>query len=436
MKFFILLILTLSCGKHQMPDEQDFRDSDGDQVLNKDEVQVMEKYIARTVPMEKIEAELEFYTGNTTPTKHTFQLSNLIDLDNYSKDLLVKNLNTIKESEHFTEFSTLVPKKNDNSIVFNQEMYKVHLRFSTKKATPQRLYLSKGGLKTLLGGWKPLMQVELTQNQLSEIISGESVFFLSFIPSNEESIGEKTFRVLVNDGTKTTVHYISKELSLKEILAFLGINTYKLIDDQNLLTTGIHPDFPEWWIRQFGDNFIIVKEELSILAGHYLKDFIKTSYELKRVNGVAHAPFTFTKPLHARTLLRIQGTKTYVGFAESVREYRQGGGRDGNQFDCEDFYRQPLPEKNTALDISFLINQLDLNQHNIELRQFNAASNLHWEAELPQDIENFSLRLNNLGPKEYVPTGLYSSTCKSTRPSMMTSEGRLNLKFDVFVEKI
>lgn len=420
-----------------MPSEQDFRDSDGDQVLNKDEEQQMGKFVAQTIPLERIEAVLEFYTGLNNVEKHTYELKNQFDLNQYSKNLLVRNLSALKQTDHFSEFSTLTLEQSGQIILPKEEIFKIHLRFRTKKSHPQNLYLYKSGLKTLIAAWKPMMQIELTHQQLAEILGGESFLYLSFDESSEDSVAKKTYRVFINDGAQARAYYISKELTLEEMLSKFSINTFKFIGEENLLTTVIFPSVPEWWVRKFGDNIIVVKEDLKIISEHYFKGFNKFYSEAKRVNGVSGAPFKLSKPLEARALLRITGKRTQVNFHTYDREYRSGsGGKDGDHNQCKDYLRKSLPEKDILFDTIFLSSQMILSHHHVVLREFKHGSEILWELEIPAGFENFTLGLSSLNSKDYVETGLYSSNCAHKKVARQATEGRLELKIEAYIEKI
>lgn len=426
-----------------MPAEQDFRDSDGDQVVNKDETEGIDKFIAKIIPLETVEVEMEFYTRSDKLKKYTFQLSNHFDLNTYSKDLLVKNPASIKIENHFSEFSTLNLQSKNQFTLPNEESFKVYLRFSTNRTNPQKVYLHKSGLKTLLGEWKPLMELKFTNEQLSEILSGESTFFLTFFESTEESIEKKTNRVFINDGTKTTGYYISKDLPLDEILKHFDIESYKSIEEQNLLTTVYETEIPHWWLRILNNNIIIVKAELGLLTEHYLKAFDKTTQKLKRINGISSPSIGLSKSSGGRALLKISGKKTHVSFKQEIREYRKGGGgKEGDHDACKDFYRIPLPEKETTIELKYLFDQLSfgnigkVDQESLSIREISDGPETFWEIEVPAGPVQMNLILNNLQSQDYIPTGLYDSNCVPKKISLRTNEGRLELSIDVYIEKI
>ena len=110
MKYLLIFLILTSCGKHTAPAEKDLRDSDGDGSSNEYD---SDKFKADVVTMEKINAVLEFETGRNIIVKHTFNLGNNIDLQEFSKDLMVKKSSSTTDDDFFSEFSVLkIREKN------------------------------------------------------------------------------------------------------------------------------------------------------------------------------------------------------------------------------------------------------------------------------------------------------------------------------------
>jgi hypothetical protein len=103
MKTLLLLLLLAACGKNEMPPENDMNDSDGDSIPNYREAE-MDKYISKVFPLQEVETEIEFQTGSTKLTSHKFMISNKIDLQKYSVDLLVRNLVSLKSNDTLVNF--------------------------------------------------------------------------------------------------------------------------------------------------------------------------------------------------------------------------------------------------------------------------------------------------------------------------------------------
>ena len=141
MKLLILIIFLSSCGKLQMPGYQDYGDSDGDQVLNKDETNFERMKIAAVIPMEYVEVKMDFYEGLSNIKKHSLMMSNNLDLNQYSKDLLVKSEHHLRLNDYFTEFTSLQLKEAADIHLDEQRRFPVSLSFSSMKVNRNNFFI-------------------------------------------------------------------------------------------------------------------------------------------------------------------------------------------------------------------------------------------------------------------------------------------------------
>lgn len=298
------------------------------------------------------------------------------------------------------------------------------------------------------------MEFELTSEQLNAILTGEAHFVATHLnekkafynQTQEASIQEKTYRVLVNDGEKTNIHYISKDLPVSEILRYFNIKTYKNIDEQNLLTTTLKPELTEWWVRQINNrDIIIAKDNLRSLSDHYMEGFQKFNLKLVRVNGVLVAPLKITKNPAAKVLLKIRGEQNTVTFSlNTIKRGQRIGGQNADFWECKDQYRNASAVTTHALKEDFMLDILDLHSKNKTLNTIKAADDekgrfLEIKVETP--AEEFDLAIDGLPNNLYVQEGIYHSKCiganePKIKPNLQVPERSLTMNVEAFVEKI
>lgn len=452
MKTILLMLLLASCGKHEMPAAQDLNDNDGDQIPNAYEKEGM-KDIADVEPLEEIEAELEYQSGLTKLVNHKFILSNKLDLQKYSRDLLVKNSLSLISSDYFSEFSYLRLKENLNPDLGNEGFFRVVLRSANSKANPKELFLIYPDRKISLGKWNSTFDFELNSSDLKAILKGEAHIAMSHLNTKvnfwsedqEDTIRAKTFRVFMNDGTKTAIYYMSKKLNTESVLKYFKISKYKNIEEQNLLTTTLKPQSAEWWIRKVSDrDIIIVKDNLRMLSNHYLEGFDKKKMTFKRENGKTQSQLTFNKHSAARILLKIRGQQqTVTYFEETRKEYGNHGKERG--WECHLSYRSASPITVKDLDPLDIVKSLRLNgiETQSELKLLNDETGTFWEVEVNSNEEILNLSLENLTSQEYLQEGLFAKRCTSdsigepkVKPNLQVPERSLTLNIEAFVEKI
>lgn len=452
MRYFIFLFFIFSCGKNEMPKTEDLRDSDGDQVINRDEISKRDISIAGIQPIEEIKGSLEFYQGLSIQKKYTLNFSNNRNLDQYSKDLMVKDIHSFKMNEYFSEFSRLIFQSGEKIDFSNEELVQVKIQYSQTRSVPKKLFLVLPDKKIVLGDWKQTMYFQLTKEQLKRIISHEGFLTLSFLDSKANffhqtralSIEEKTYRVFVNDGQDTNSYYISKERTFSEILNLLKIDSYQMIDDWNLLTTTIPQDSPTWWIRIINKNdIVIVFENLRNLSNHYFSQFEKLTSKIGRINGFSKPDSKIIKNINSKALIKIRGLRTKLSFKEEkIERWRGRGGIEGTYDFCVDLYRKVVRERPVFFDLNFLIQNLriETSPHHlldqIKMNELKDEIGTFWELVIPAGIEELKMSLINLNPKEYLATGHYSSTCDRVKPPLRSIEGHLELKIESYIEKI
>jgi len=322
-----ILILVIACGKHEMPEKQDLRDSDGDQISNNLEAEGIDKYIADVTPF-KVQAELKIQQGIAAIKIHSLLLENNTNLAAFSKDLMVKHPKKLPIDDYFSEFSVLRIQNKFEPIPVTEEETPIKIQFDNMKGQIKNLSLLLSDKKIFLGSWEDTIQLKLKKNHLMAILKGEAFLALSkniklnsyAEQTQEESIKEKTYRVFMDNGNEVKIYYVSKELSFKDFLKHLKVDMYKMIEDQNLLSKGIQSDLPEWWVKSFNNSDkVVINADLRSLSEHYFLGFKKSGAAINRKNGYSDKLITIKKELEGKALVKIRPIRFKKLFIESER---------------------------------------------------------------------------------------------------------------------
>ena len=451
MKMILLLLLLAACGKHEMPPADDMGDSDGDMIPNYREVE-MDKYISKVVPLQEIEAEMVFQTGSGVLSSHKILISNKIDLQKYSIDLLIKNIATLQTNDYFSEFSHMRLKPKQNITLSEPGIVRLNIKTSEIQTQPTSVFVVYPDKKVLLGDWKQNMDINIASEDLNAVLNGAANIAFThltgkisfFDKTKDDTIREKTYRVLLNNGSKTDIHYVSKELKFEDILRYFNIESFRNIDDVNLLTTTHKPLASEWWIRKINDrDIIIVNENLRTLSDHYLDGFAKKELKLHRQNGVSQRNLIINKNPAAKVLLKIRGNKNTVSFRVEKKKDSDNVGRD-RYWVCDLYYRSASQPQGTDISGEEIGANLRINglvPTRMQVLADEQGSFL--EVEISNEQTDFELKLDNFAQNQYLPVGLYDKKCdKSGTPgpelksNPQATEHSLSLNIEAFVEKI
>jgi hypothetical protein len=452
MKYLLIFLIISACGKYQEPIQQDLRDSDGDSIRNNID---SDKFKANIVTLDEIHATFEFQTGHNILKTHSYELTNKPDLESHSKDLLVKNPLSLIDKKFFSEFSRMSIKTSPKENVELVPRNRITINFSKTKNPPNSIYLVNSDRKIKISDWAENVELYLSQNDLNSIITGKSFLWLShsYLNSNiEEGIKNKSYRVHYNKGSQSEVFYISKELTVSQVLNKLGVFKHKNIEEENLLTTTIKPEVSEWWVRILNKNdIVVVHANTRQLSDHYFTTLEHKTGTVSRFNGFSYANFSLSKNINARTLLKIRATQKTAQFSESYKDNRvRIGGRDNSEkYGCVAHMRSLTSEYTTSFSPEDLKQVLMINENNpeqqndsIEVRYLQDELGPFWEIEL-MNTNYFELSLSNISKALYTPTGQYKSDqCigndrnQNYTNNLQTPERSLILNIEAFVEII
>jgi hypothetical protein len=448
MKYFILILFLVSligCGKDAIIDTKDYRDEDGDQIVDRDELSKRDQLIANLISMETIQGEIIFYEGISGIRKHTLTFSNEINLEKYALNLLIKNRKGLERGHHFSEFTHLRINSDIPQNIFDQKEYQVQVKFKPLKSKPKRIYFVSHDEKTTHFPWLQEMTLKLTKENFRLLLGSKAFFAVDYLEDKSpsfsqdrfETIRAKTYRTIIYDGQRTQVLYVSKKLQFEEILKSLNINEANHIEDINLFDVEENSHTSKWWFRIISeDDILLVKESEANLKKLFIDLFEHRKQILQRKNGISGGEIKWSKPQHSRMILKLKGFKTELTFKIEKDEEFRGGGRDGDK--CEYVYShidktRKIELKTKDLEDSIVIlTDGSESHHQIILKELINE----WEIQVPEGIEDISLNIKDLEKSMFRTTGLIQASCGGVKTSQTAVEGEFSLDITSYIEKI
>lgn len=457
MKFLLLMLVVAGCGRHEMPKAHDLGDLDGDQIPNAYETSEFDKRVANVTPLGNIQAELRLKQGISTEVVSTIEFENTVDISSYTKDLLVKSIHSLPVDDYFSQYSFLRIKPGKAAISIDQAQVYVKL---TVKGTDQRLDLSLISKKStlLLGTFKGAYDFELSKDVIDKVQRGEVSLAISrndisksYLPSQEETVKARTYRVFYDDGIETKIFYVSKEFPFEEFIGSLGITQTQHIDEVDLLTTGQTHRAPLWWLRNLNSqDRVVVKEDVKNLSTHYLQTLETGKVKITRDNGVASGTLSLRKHPAARALVKIRGSRFLNTFNESTHpmtfQYLNKDPVFLVKLKCHGKRRELKGQEPAQVDEDQLRSTLQLVSDDAavlyyELRAGQDEQGVFWELRVPEGVVKFDAYLKNLPESSSTTTGTYFSDCRGQgqpfyNTASINPESQLNFFFETYVEKI
>ena len=447
MKWLILLVL-ISCGKHEEPTARDIQDSDGDQILNYEESD-FDKYIAQYDSLGSIRGKIRFTDGQN----FEIPFSNDLDLRKNSFDLMVLKERKIRKEDYFTEWSKLRIESSDLTKLTREE-FQVYLQFETASDGVDEIVLIEKDKSSSLGKWLSELRLSLSRDRLKDLIEGRSFIFLKknfkksplFNTASEETIRNSTYRVHYYDGTSSKILYVAKKLSFREFQEHLGIKATEMSADNFFFHTSISLQ-NQWFSRELssGDKVLIYTDfetlkETFKNKHHYQKKIVL------RENGIPKTSLHLNNKHGAAVYLRIKEFyRTKRDFAESTTErwFGGGGGKEegSTRYRCGANFRNITNETTILPELSELFENLQERPAISfqEVQENMGEEGIFWEMKLNSEETNIILTLNQLPSSTYTVTGEFSTNCREGKPAPSYStntEGKMAFEVESYVEKM
>jgi hypothetical protein len=443
--FFLFLISLIGCGKEMRIDNKYYRDEDGDQIVDRDELSKKDQLIANLISMETIQGEIIFYEGISGIRKHTLKFTNEINLERYALNLLIKNRKGLEKGSHFSEFTHLRINSKIPQNTFDQKDYQLHLKFNSIKTKPKRIYFVAYNEKTAHFSWQQEMTLNISKKDFHLLLSGQAFLAVDYLEEKStsfsqdrfETIKNKTYRTIIHDGEKTQVLYVSKALQFDEILKSLDIQDARHIEDINLFNMEENSHASQWWFRIISeDDIVLVKESEANLKLHFIDLFEQKKQILQRENGLSKGEIKWSKPQDSRMILKLKGFKTELSFQDKRNVYYKGGKKDGDEcieiFNLINQKRYIQLTTQDILDHIFFKTDGSESHHQIILKELSHE----WEIQVPEGIQEISINIKDLEKSMFRTTGLIQATCGGVKTSQTAIEGEFSLDITSYIEKI
>lgn len=444
MKWFILLALVASCGKHTQPEAQDIRDSDGDQIQNYQESE-LDKYVANIEELKEVKGIIRFRTDELKE----YSFSNAYDRNSRAIEMITGNENQIQAEDYFSEWSTVELEKK-SELGLKESLYEVTLEFSSGSDVPHEVMLLKGKNRINLGQWSQVMSLRLSSEDLGLLISGEAKLAmvkkfehsLNVQKDSNQTIREKTYRVFHHNGSETQVYYVSKELSFEAFQDLLNIESSTTVNEDYLFFGSHLSTETKWFTRELASGEkVIVKSNMRMLRETFLKRFDYQKKTIGRVNGKTLDSIHFKNVDNSKVYLRIKSIyKTKRTFSES--SYTRGGGgggREGNaEGRCTYYNRRITSETAQAVSLDEMMKEISTESFMpSHVENLTDDSGPYWEMKLDSLNPNSVLTFNSLPTQGNLIVGDYRSSCGFVASTIgMNPEGKLSLEVESYVEKI
>lgn len=446
---WLILIMLISCGKHEEPKRLDYFDSDGDQVLNYEEDE-LGKYVANFEAYGKISGVLRLSTNDVLE----LPFSNEVDLNSRTLDLLTGNNERTNFDNYFSEWSKLQLQVQKPIKDLKLLYYQGYMYFEQKLDPADEVILMMEKGSVLLGEWKPNMSITLTREQI-ELLSEKKASLAvkkkfkrskDFDVDQDNTIQTKTYRVYLNDGQTSKILYVAKELSFTELLKILNVKATELKSEEELFFNTHVTGNAEWIFRELlnGDK-VLAYSDMDHLRGHVQKFYHYQKKTISRENGFSAEKIQLNNKTGAKVFLRIRSIKqTLREFYTTTDKRRHGGGREQGVWDCIHYLRYVKSESATSLHLTYLLQNFPLTgldgAHILEQMDNQGA---FWELKLNSEGENSELAILPKTQDTYLLTGEYSNSChrdalnRGTHASYKTNpEGKLSIEVESYVEKI
>lgn len=445
---WLILIMLISCGKHEEPKGLDFYDSDGDQVLNYEEDE-LGKYVANFETYDKISGVLRLSINDVIE----LPFSNEVDLNSRTLDLLTGNNERTNFEHYFSEWSKLQLQIQKPVKDLKLLYYQGYLYFEQKldPADEVVLMMEKGSVP--LGDWKPNMTISLTREQI-ELLSVKKAFLAikkkfkrskDFDVDQDNTIQTKTYRVYLHDGKASKILYVAKDLGFSELLKILKVKATELSSEEELFFNTNVTGNPEWIYRELlnGDK-VLAYSDMDHLRDHVKKFYHYQKKIISRENGYSAEKIKLENKTGAKVFLKIRSiVQTTREFYLTTDRKRHGSAREGIS-DCTHHLRYIKSESAMSLHLTYLLQNFPVTgmEGALILEQMDNQG-VFWELKLNSTGENTELAILPKTPDSYLVTGEYSNSChrdalnRGTHASYKTNpEGKLSIEVESYVEKI
>ena len=429
MKYLLIILLIVSCGKHEQPGIQDYRDSDGD---GKPNTLDQNKFIADITENVNVNGTLTFDDGARIKEVHSYGVSSEVNLSEVSKRLLTQNEIASSGWKYTTDYVVL-HLKAPGLIELKEEYYYVELNVNAVETNYLSIKYLENNMIIDMGRWVQGQTLKLDKNQLQALLKNESHLALEKIktPVNNFSYNEKTYKLFFSNGNNAKIFHVSHEFSVEDFIKLYAKDA-KPFNAREILYKTLS-DEKTWWVRSLKDYKTVVFASEKELYESYLEGFEKRAFTVIRNNG-SSGSIQIKKHTEAKVILNISGNKTINTFNLSSTKYEIGR----IQSDCKLYFRDAHEAKGD-LELNALVQEIVLSANNANV---NNQAKMSWtdstlQIKIDNNDQNIDFSLEDLPSSTYEEVGLYHNKCGQIKNvKLVNHENKLVLNVEALVEKI
>ncbi len=457
MKYLLIALLAISCGKKEEPKALDYSDSDGDQRLNYEE-KGLEKHVANVEVLGPVDGVLRIHGDKLIEIGFT----NQNPLANRIADFMVQSEDRMMVDGFLDENSRLHLAQKLPSTLIATTTNQIVIRFSTASVQADEILLVTPQTRVVLARWAREAKLNLSTDQLATLIRGEGYLAVRRRPTRgkfftedaEQSIREKSYRVYLHDGKTGTAYYISRELPYEDFLRAQGIAPFVVTSEDVFFFSDILVPEEGWFQRELrnGDR-IVMRARFDELRARFLSRFTARKLVLERINGVPTSSLELGNDVGAKIYLRVRSGEQVTRRFKEIKEVRTHAQDEGNwegsggaYVDCTHYLRRIEDEQKQTSSLAELMTHLVNGVEFLEKATVSEAVDADggfWEVKLENLAPQEEIRLASRPEDTFTVTGEYRNNCRGKVRSRrgdararVNSEGKLSFLVESYVEKL
>lgn len=445
---FLLLILLAACGKQSPPSFIDANDSDGDQIINAYDP---DKYTANIDVVPELTGTVAISNTGETKRFASIEFSNTKDFNKELKKNLFRSSSLIQLEDNFQEKNKL--RLRPSKIDLSQNSDKMFdIRLTIKQDFAQKGFLSFVHKKNdnSKKEVKNDLLFRLSREEVTDLLNGKSYFSFSSPKKSSswdlersDNIAKKTYRVLIKDGSKAELRYVSKDLPISSYIKMQKISFYTDID-QITISTEENDETYRWWVKKISDDYYyLIHTNMRELKSIFSQSNSVQKIKLSRENGFTKSVINLKNPLKIPIQLKLKSTLLKRTLSTHT-EPSNVRANENEYWACslqirsvKEYFEEKLTVTQLYNDLEFYTNGVKrpITPESLEINELDGdfLININFSA------SEIQIRLKTLPEAEYLPTGTYYMACDGKKSenyynNPLHPEAQMQLIGEAYVE--